>query len=99
MNTTDMNATVLNALHVYLGVDSPYRGFIMAVTVLLFLIALRKAIGNRLIKTIMRNTHKAERAEQFLRLYRVVWTFIISVLVMIAATWLIACSTERLLAP
>ena len=86
MNTSDLNSTVPDVLRYYLGVDSPYRGIILAVAVLLFLIALRGAIGNRFKKTISRNVHKAEKAEHFLRIYNAVWKFIIAVFVIIAAT-------------
>lgn len=86
MNTSDWISFFHNALRGALSADSPYRGIVVVFAVLLFLIALRGAIGNRLKRIIIRNVDEPENAEHFLHIYNAVWTFIIAIFVIIAAT-------------
>ena len=68
----------------YLGEKSPYRGAIIAAVSLFVLVTLYKFSTRRIRKYLKEQAFKAENARRFMRTWKSVWSFTITILVLIS---------------
>ena len=68
----------------YLGEKSPYRGAIIAAISLFVLVTLYKFSTRRIRKYLKEQAFKAENARRFMRTWKSVWSFTITILVLIS---------------
>ncbi len=68
----------------YLGADSPYRGLILVVLTLLVLLNLKAYLTRLVRRKLKGQAFREENAASFLKVWNVLWKFIIAVLVIIA---------------
>lgn len=68
----------------YLGENSPYRGVIVGVITLFVLVSVYRFSTRRVRKYLKEQAFKEENARKFLRTWKSVWSFAITVLVLIS---------------
>lgn len=70
--------------HRYMGADSPYRGLILVVLTLLVLINLKTYLTRMMRVKLKEQAFIEQNANNFLKVWNVVWKFIIAILVIMA---------------
>jgi len=67
----------------YLAEDSPYRGLAVGVLTLIMLLVAKRFFTRRIRKYLKEHAYKPENAHKFMRTWNSVWSFVITVFVLI----------------
>ncbi|MEX2381578.1 MAG: mechanosensitive ion channel family protein [Opitutales bacterium] len=89
LNGTGMDETATGLMrfwHLYLGEDSPYRSIILVVLTLVILVNLKAYLTKVMRETLKAKAFNQENTLAFLKIWNMVWKFIIAVLVLMAMT-------------
>ncbi len=70
----------------YMGEDSPYRSFILVVLTLVILLNLKAYLTRIVRKTLTAKAFNEDNATAFLKIWNILWKFVIAVLVIMAMT-------------
>lgn len=68
----------------YMGEDSPYRSVILTVLTLLILLNLKAYLTRAARRYVTENAYRPENAQAFVKIWNLVWKFVIAILVLIA---------------
>ena len=68
----------------YMGADSPYRGLILVVLTLLVLVNLKAYLTRVMRRKLKEQAFLEENADNFLKVWNVLWKFVIAILVIMA---------------
>jgi small-conductance mechanosensitive channel len=68
----------------YMGPDSPYRGLILVVLTLLVLVNLKAYLTRLMRRQLTEHAFQEENATSFLKVWNVLWKFVIAILVIMA---------------
>ena len=68
----------------FMGVDSPYRGLILVILTLLFLVNLKAYLTRVMRRKLREQAFLKDNADNFLKVWNVLWKFVIAILVIMA---------------
>ncbi len=77
---------LLTFWHRYMGVDSPYRSLILVILTLVVLLNLKAYLTRVMRRTLTQNAYKQENTTAFLKIWHILWKFVIAILVLMAMT-------------
>ena len=69
-----------------MGVDSPYRSLILVILTLVVLLNLKAYLTRVMRRTLTQNAYKQENTTAFLKIWHILWKFVIAILVLMAMT-------------